>query len=186
MTIITRLLSAAALAGVAATPAAAQYPYPYPQPQPYPQTYPYPGQGYGQNVIGSVIDQMLGNRYNVTERRAVSQCAGAAVAQAQNQYRAYGQGYQQGYGGYPQAYPQGIAAPMMRVTAITQVDRRSSGLRVRGLIDSGFGGYGGYGGYNQYQNQAYATGDLSFRCNVDWRGYVTNIRISRNDAYRGY
>ena len=30
-------------------------------------------------------------------------------------------------------------------------------------------------------------GDLTFRCNVDYRGAVTNVRISRNDGnYRRY
>lgn len=194
MTVFTRIMTTAALAGGLSAPAAAQYPYPqqpYPYPQQYPgypQTYPgYPqqGYGYGQNPVGTIIDQLLGNRYNVTDRRAVSQCAAAAVAQAQNQYRGYGY-QQQGYGGQGYAYGQGFAAPMMRVTAITDVQRRSSGLRVRGLIATG-AGYGAYGqGYGGYQNQAYATGDLTFRCNVDYRGVVTNVRLSRNDNYRRY
>ena len=180
MTRFAILLTAGAAAAVGiAAPAAAQYPYP--QPYPYPQTYPgYPQQGYGQNVVGSIIDQLLGNRYNVTDRQAVSQCASAALVQAQNQYRGYGQG---GYGGYGQGgyggyggYPQGIAAPAMRVTAITDVQRRQYGLRVRGLISSGYGG--GYGQYG-YQGQGYATGDISFRCNVDYRGYVSDVRINR-------
>jgi len=40
------------------------------------------------------------------------------------------------------------------------------------------GGYGGqgYGG-------GYGGGDLSFRCDVDYRGYVSNVRI---DRYRRY
>lgn len=192
MTSLARFLTAAAAAGTLAAPAAAQYPYPQPYPQQYPgypQQYPgYPQQGYGGSVIDQVIGQLLGNRYNVTDRRAVSQCASAAMVQAQNQYRGQGYGgYQQGYGGYPQAYgygQQGIAVPPMRVTAITAVERRQSGLRVRGLIDSGFGGYGGGYGQYGYQNQGYATGDLTFRCNVDYRGYVTNVRISRNDQFR--
>jgi hypothetical protein len=192
MTSLARLLTAAAAAGTLAAPAAAQYPYPQPYPQQYPgypQQYPgYPQQGYGGSVIDQVIGQLLGNRYNGTDRRAVSQCASAAMVQAQNQYRGYGQqgygGSQQGYGGYPQAYGQGIAVPAMRVTAITSVERRQTGLRVRGLIDSGFGGYGGGYGQYGYQNQAYATGDLTFRCNVDYRGYVTNVRISRNNNRR--
>jgi hypothetical protein len=182
-----RLLGAAAIAASVAVPAAAQY---YPQPQPYPQQYPqyppqypqtYPGYGYNQGYTGNpvtdIIDQLLGNRYNVTDRQAVRQCARAATTQAQNQYRGYGQNY----GGYDQryGYQQGIAAPMMRVTAITDVQRRSNGLRVRGLISTGYGGYG-------YRNQGYAAGDLSFRCNVDYRGYVTNVRISPSGAYRRY
>ena len=67
----------------------------------------------------------------------MGQCAQAAVAQAQNQYRGGYNGYQQPYQ-YGQGYGQGFAAPAMRVTAITQVERRSYGLRVRGLIDSGY------------------------------------------------
>jgi hypothetical protein len=199
----------AALSGVAA-PAVAQTAYPYPQqyPQTYPQTYPqqgyqqgygYPNQGYAQNPVGQIIDQLLGNRYNVTDRTAVSQCASAAIVQAQNQYRGYGQGYagQQGYGAQGYAGQQGYGA--MRVTAITDVQRRSNGLRVKGTISSGMGyggnggyggqgyagqGYGGqgYGGQQAYGNRGY--GDLSFRCNVDYRGVVTGIRIDRSNNYR--
>ena len=194
MKMLTLLAAGAASIAVAA-PAAAQYPYPT---QPYPQTYPgypgYPGyqQPYGGNVIDQVIGQLLGNRYNVTDRSAIARCASAAMVQAQQQYRggfsgygAYGQGYGQGYS----PYGQGITVPGMRVTAITDVQRRSNGLRVRGLIDSGFSGYGGYGGQPYggygYQNQGYAAaGDLSFRCNVDYRGAVTNVRINRANTYR--
>lgn len=171
-----KIIAAGAAAIAIAVPAAAQtpYPYPYPYPQQYPQQYPgYPGQPYGGTVIDQVIGQLLGNRYNVTDRRAVSQCASAAMAQAQYQYRNYGYGYQQGYG-------QPIAAPAMRVTAITSVERRSGGVRVRGLIDSGFGGYGNQYGYG-YGNQAYAAGDLSFRCNVAYTGQVTNVRVTRTN-----
>ena len=185
-----RILTAAAIIGVAA-PVTAQTPYPYPQsyPQPYPQQYPpgysYPQQGYGQNVFGQMIDQLLGNRYNMTDRTAIQRCASAAVAQATAQYRprsAYGQpyGYNQGYG-YQHGYNPAMA---MRVTAITDVQRRQNGLRVSGLLDSR-AGYPPYGQAYGYQNRGYAaTGDLTFRCNVDYRGVVTNVRIRRNTAYR--
>jgi hypothetical protein len=196
MTIRTHYLAAAAALGVVAVPAAAQY---SPYPQAYPQTYPqqaYPGYaqpgyaygqpGYGQqNPVAAIINQLLGNRYNVSDRTAVSQCASAAMVQAQAQYRGqnyYQQGYNNrpGYGGYGQNF----AAPAMRVTAITEVERRNRGLRVKGLMSSGYGaGYGGQYGYG-YQNNAYAAGDLSFRCNVDYRGAVTNVKISRNTNYR--
>lgn len=197
-----RFLAAAGAVGSLAAPAAAQYAYPYPQtypqqvPQPYPgqpgygysqgygQPYAYGQQGYGGTAIDQIIGQLLGNRYNVSDRAAVSQCANAAMVQAQNRYRGYN--YQQRYGS-PQGYgyPQGIAAPSMRVTAITDVQRRSNGLRVSGLMSSGYGGYGGYGGQYGYQDRAYASGDLSFRCFVDYRGTVTNVRIGRNNGYRG-
>ena len=192
MTRLAKTLAAAALAAAIAAPAAAQYQYPYPQPypQPYPPTgypgqpYPgqtYPGQPYGGGVIEGVIGQLLGNRYNVTDRRAVSQCANASLSQAQNQYRGNNP-----YGGYGGGYGQQQYTPNfnMRVVGITNVERRSSGLRVSGLIDSGLW-YGQYG--NQYWNQGNLNprhGDLTFRCNVDYRGYVTNVRIRRNDGWR--
>lgn len=205
------LAAAAAIAGVA-TPAAAQTTYPYPQqgyPQQYQQTYPQSGygqaygQGYAQNSVGQIIDSLLGNRYQANDRSAVTQCAAVALAQASRQYSGYGQGYggqgyNQGYAG--QAYNQGYNANM-RVTAITDVQRRSNGLRVRGLISSGMVyGNQGYGaqsynpGYTQgysgqgYANRGYAgAGDLSFRCNVDYRGVVSNVRIDRNATnYRRY
>jgi hypothetical protein len=88
----------------------------------------------------------------------------------------YGNRYNPGYGnnGYGHAYN-----GAMRVTSITDVQRRNNGLRVSGTMSSGerFSG--------QYANHAYAGGDVSFRCNVDYRGQVTNIRIGRNTAYRG-
>ncbi|MEO7751577.1 MAG: hypothetical protein ABIS09_09685, partial [Sphingomicrobium sp.] len=63
------------------------------------------------------------------------------------------------------------------------------GVRVKGTINSGYGGYAGQNGYqNGYQNSAY--GDLNFRCNVDYRGVVSNVRIDRNTntygTYRRY
>ena len=196
---VTRFLTAAVAIGAISAPAFAQTGYPqYPQ---YPQTYPqqgygYPGQqGYGGGGgIEQVINQLLGNRYNVTDRQAVRQCAAAAAQQAAAQYGprygGYQQGYQQGYGQQGYGYD-----PMrtMRVTAITNVERRNSGLRVSGLLDSrrGYGGQYGPGSYTQgygggYQGQGYAGGDLSFRCNVDYRGAVTNIRIRPTRAWRRY
>ena len=65
----------------------------------------------------------------------------------------------------------------MRVTAITDVQRRNNGLRVSGTMSSGYGGQ--YGGQYGYQNRSYAAGNVSFRCNVDYRGAVTNVRIGR-------
>ena len=98
MTMLRNILTAAAVIGGLAAPAAAQYPYPAPVPQPapgqpgygyYPPQPGYPQQGYGYNndPISQVINQLLGNRYNVSDRTAVSQCASAAVQQASAQYR---------------------------------------------------------------------------------------------------
>jgi hypothetical protein len=205
MRTLSLLAAAAAFVGVAA-PAAAQY---YPAPQPYPgqpgynypqqgypqqgypqqgypqQGYGYPQQGYGypqqQQGIGGIIGQLLGNRYAVNDRTAITQCASAASAQAARQYRpryANHYGNQYGYNGYPAGYS--------RVTAITNVQRRgNSGLRVTGLIDSGVNGYRQQQPYgNAYgYNQQYAQGDLTFSCNVNYRGQVTNIRLNRTRGY---
>ena len=201
-TALTAAAAAGAIAAGFAAPAAAQY-YP-PYPQPYPQNYPpgyYPQQQYGygnQGTMGQIIDQLLGNRYNVTDRAAVSRCASVAVQQAQARYTPYGydQGYPgQGYPGQGYAYSQRYHS--IRVTAITSVERRSNGLRIRGLLDSGRNGYGngyGYGYGNQgypgqgypnqgYGAQGYAYGDLTFRCTVDYRGYVSDVKIDRNRGY---
>lgn len=192
-------LAAAAAVGGLAAPLAAQSPYPYgyqqPVQQPYPgqpgygygyqqgysaypqQNYGYGQQGYAQNPVEQIIGQLLGNRYNVSDRQAVSQCASAAMTQAVAQYgnNGYGNnGYGQRYGnnGYNRGYTNA-----MRVTSITSVERRNNGLRVSGTMSSGarFSG--------QYADPRYAAGDVSFRCNVDYRGAVTNIRIGRNMAY---
>ena len=194
MTDLTRLLAVAAAFGSVAVPAAAQYnPYPnqpgydypsypgqeYPE-QTYPgQSYPtpsypgeaYPGygynQGYGGNPVVDIIDQLLGNRYSVTDRQAIHQCARAATEQARAQYGGYGNSY---------GYNQGFAAPSLRVSSITEVERRSNGLRVRGTLSTGYQGQ--YRDSYGYPGQG--SGDVSFRCNIDYRGVVTDIRI------RGY
>ena len=119
----------------------------------------------------------------MTDRQAVRRCTRAVEAQALQQYRgAYGQqAYGQGYNGYRQ----NIAAPAMRVTSITDVQRRTNGLRVRGTLSTGYAGQ--YGGQYGYQNPQYARGDLNFRCNVDYRsGQVTDIRVGRGSDYRRY
>jgi hypothetical protein len=183
MTHFAKLFTAAALVGTAAAPAAAQY-YPQPLYPQYPQQYPhypqqtYPGYGYPGttgNPVTDIIDQLLGNRYNVTDRQAVRQCARAAASQASSQY---GGAYNQGYGGYGQRYGQGYGQGYgaMRVTAITDVQRRSNGLRVTGLLSSGYGNQA-YGQAYGYNNRGYGAGQLSFRCNVDYRGAVTGLRV---------
>ena len=181
MTIRIQTLAAAAAIGAVAVPAAAQtaYPYGYPQQAPhqaYPgspqQSYGYGQQGYTQNPVQQVIDGLLGNRYNVTDRQAVSQCASAAMTQAAAQFGNNGSAQRYGNNRYNRSYNNA-----MRVTSITDVQRRSNGLRVVGTMGSGerFSG--------PYANHAYAAGDVTFRCNVDYRGAVTNVRIGRNMAY---
>src|SRR4051794_9281077 len=150
MTIRTHYFAAAAAIGALAVPAAAQtaYPYGYQQqyqqvPQPYAgqpgygyaqQGYPGYNQGYAQDPVSQIINSLLGNRYNVNDRQAVSQCASAAMSQAQAQYGSrYNHG--DGNGGYNRGHNNA-----MRVTSITAVQRRNNGLRVSGLMSSGYAG----------------------------------------------
>jgi hypothetical protein len=111
------------------------------------------------------------------------------MSQAQAQY---GNRYNQGYGnryneGYRNNGDNRGYNHAMRVTSITGVQRRNNGLRVSGLMSSGYAGqYGNqYGDQSRGYAQAYAAGDLSFRCNVDYSGQVTNVRIGRTNSYRG-
>jgi len=177
---IVKFLATAAAVGCVAAPAASQY-YPQQSNPQYQQAYPqqaYPGYGYNQgsgynqgtgNPVADIIDSLLGNRYNVTDRQAVRQCANAAMAQASQQYGGYG------YNGGG-----------MRVTAITDVQRRGNGLRVSGTMNSGAGygrqygyqnGYGDRDRQNSYQNRGHVGSALSFRCNVANNGAVTGVRI---------
>lgn len=67
-----------------------------------------------------------------------------------------------------------------RVLAVTQVNPRRSTVRVRGLATSGRNiGYGPYG-VGAYGALAYNyQPDLSFSCNVDYRGFVRDVDINR-------
>lgn len=224
--ILAATVAAGAVAVPAVAQSSYPYPYAQPVPQPYPgqpgygyqqpgqgypgQGYAQPGYGYpsqqayGANPIEQIIGQLLGNRYGVSDRTLVSRCAAAAVTQAQRQYAPRYDGYgQPPYGnayGHNQPhnphYGYNGAHSQMRVTAITDVQRRSGnrGLRVTGRMSSGmhampYGqpGYGQQGyGYQAQVDPRYAqAGDLSFRCNVDSRGTVSAVRVSRySPGYR--
>jgi hypothetical protein len=184
----------------------AQYPSAqYPTSQYPTEQYPTGQYPSGQNSIAQAIDSLLGNRYQASsDRRAVSQCASAALAQATARYGMNGYAGSEGYAGYVGAYRPGATgvpgypgiATSMRISAITDVQRRYNGMRVKGLIDSGVNYRGGYGGQAYdgagYGGQPYAThnpthNDLSFRCNLDNRGIVTSMRVERNTTtYRRY
>lgn len=188
MMAVTKILAGGAglAALVSAAPAAAQY---------------YPGYGYGnQNVLGQVLGQILGgNQYGrQNDRVLVDRCAAAVQQRINQQFGAqygnpygYGSPYGGGYGGqygYGNAYGQG------RVLGVTRVDRRASMLRVRGTATAnanagyGYGSpYGGspYGGYGSY-GYAQPAGELAFKCDIDYRGYIRDIDINRNRAAYGY
>jgi hypothetical protein len=73
------------------------------------------------------------------------------------------------------------------VLGITRVDRKSYGLKVRGVASSGYRGYEGYGrpGYGNYGYNAGA--DLSWSCEVRFDGRIRDIDVNRRSAsWRGY
>ena len=130
------------------------------------QYYPGSGYPYGGNPVGQVINQVLGggygyNGYGANGQVGVNQCA-AAVQQR------LGGGYgNNGYGGG-------------RVLGISRVEpRNNGGLTVRGVATSGR--YAGYG-YGSSQGQV----DLTWKCRVDYRGYVSDIDINRAQSNYGY
>ena len=177
MLALTKILAGgvglAALASAA--PAAAQY-------------YPGPGYGYNNNVVGQVLGQILnpygqgyGYNYGGNDRYLIDRCAGAVQQRINSRYGGYQPyGQQYGYGGYGyNNYGYGGA----RVLGISRVERGNRGLRVRGVATAGTTAGYGYGnpyGYNQ-------AGEFTFKCNVDYRGRITDIDLDRNRyAYRRY
>ena len=165
----------AAAALMSAAPAAAQY---------------YPGYGYGNqggNVIGQVLNQVLGGGYGgygggygqgMNQQAAVNQCA-AAVQQRLS--GGYGAGYAPygGYGAYGNAYGQSGA----RVLGISRVEPRSNGgLTVRGVASSGMNAGYAYG----YNGQAQGQVDLTWKCKVDYRGFVSDVDINRANRTNAY
>ena len=67
-----------------------------------------------------------------------------------------------------------------RVLNVTQVTTRRNSVVVRGLASSGMNrGYGQYG-YGAYGAVGYAyQPDLSFKCTVDYRGYIRDVDVNR-------
>lgn len=140
-----------------ASPAAAQY---------------YPNYGYGYNnggIVGAIVNSVVGgNQYGYgnnggNDRFAVDQCTRAV-----QQRLGGGYGYNNGYNGGG------------RILGITSVERKNSGLRVRGVASAG-GNYGGGYGYNN------AGANLTFSCKVNYNGRITDIDLDRqNYGYNNY
>ena len=152
MRTMTKILAGAAgiAAFAAASPAAAQYYY---------------GQPYG-NAYG----------YQANAAQMAAQRCSAAVQNRLNQ-RGYGRN---GINGILGAVLGAQTYNSARVLQVTQVNPRRSSVRVRGLATSGrSNGYGPYGvGAYGAAGYGYAP-DLSFSCNVDYRGYITDVDINR-------
>lgn len=167
METFTRIFAGAAAAAMIGSwaPAAAQ-----PYPMPYGYNSGMPGGAYG---------------YNGQYQMAVSQCSSAV-----NQRLG---------GGYANGAPYGVAGAYGtpaggRVVGITHVDTHLNGyIRVKGVASSGYGGAGAYGpgggyggpyagysgyggGYGGYGGYAGAP-DMSFKCDIDYRGYIRDIHL---------
>jgi len=118
--------------------------------------------GYGYPPYGNAYGY-----YGNNTELAVQQCTAAVQSRLSN--RAGISGILGGVLGAPVATG--------RVLSVTQVNPRDNAtVRVRGLANSGYSpyGYGAYGaaGYG-YQP------DLSFKCDVDYRGRIRDIDINR-------
>ncbi len=185
-----------AAAALASAPALAAAQPAAPQPAPAPFVAPAP--------VREVVDRQLGARYGASDKEAVARCVTAALAQGAILYGVNGYAGTDGYAAYAGAYRPGAAgvpgfpgiATNMRVTAITAVQRRPDGMRVKGLIDSGVDYRGARDG-QAYQGpgrggQPYATrhpsnNDLMFRCNLDLAGLVSSLHVERHTTtYRRY
>jgi hypothetical protein len=161
MRIMTKILAGAAgmAAIAAAAPAGAQY-YGYGY-SPYTYSRPY-SSPYGYNSYA----------YGVNPAAASQQCTAAVQSRL-----------------YNRASIGGILGAILganttgRVVAVTSTTPTRSGMRVRGLASSGRYAYNNYGPYGVGAYGAlgygYNAADLSFRCDVDYRGYVRDVDINR-------
>ena len=152
------LAGAAGLAALTAAPAAAQY---------------YPGYGYGTQY-GAPYGYAYG--YNQNTTNVLAQRCTAAVQQRLYTRTSRGTGLSGILGTILGANVQAQG----RVLNVTQVTPTRSTLRVRGLATSGramaYNPYGvGYYGSTAYGMQP----DLSYKCDIDYNGYIRDIDINR-------
>lgn len=152
---MTKFLAAgAAIAALAAAPAAAQYGYGYQAPQ----------YGYG---YGAPYGNAYGYQANATTA-AAQRCSAAVQQRLQTRV-----GLSSILGAVL-----GARATGGRVLQVTNVNPRRNMIRVRGLANSG-SNYGAYG-VGAYGAVGYGyQPDLSFKCDVDYNGYVRDVDIMR-------
>ena len=158
-TMIKMLAGAAGLATFAAAPAAAQYPYGY-------------NNGYGQYGYNNGYNNYA---YGMNTNAAAQQCSAAVQNRLANRTSLGG------IIGSLVGIPVGTYG---RVLAITSTTPTRYGMRIRGLASSGrtaYNGYGPYGAgaYGALGYNGYGGADLSFRCDVDPRGFVRDVDINR-------
>ncbi|HEX5258406.1 MAG TPA: hypothetical protein VFW35_06460 [Sphingomicrobium sp.] len=158
MRMMTKMLTGAAgLAAIAAAaPAAAQY-------------YPSYNSPYGYNSYNNY------GAYGVNAGAAAQQCTAAVQNRLANRTSL----------GSILGSLVGIPARTYgRVLSVTNETPTRNGMRIRGLASSGryaYNSYGPYGvgAYGALGYGANAGADLSWRCDVDYRGFVRNVDINR-------
>ena len=167
-TTLKLLAGAAGLAAMTAAPAAAQY---------------YPSYGYGTQYgtpygYGTQYGAPYGYAYgyNANQTNALAQRCTAAVQQRLYTRTTRGTGIS----GILRAILGANVQAQGRVLNVTQVTPNRSTLRVRGLATSGramaYNPYGvGYYGSTAYGSQP----DLSYKCDIDYNGYIRDIDINR-------
>ena len=148
-TMMKLLAGAAGLASVAAPAAAQYYPYGY-------NSYSRYGAYGNANVAAQQCSAAVQNR--LSSRTSLAGIIGSLVG-----------------------IPTGTYG---RVVAITSERPTRYGMRIHGLASSGRMAYNGYGPYGvgAYGSLGYGyanAADLSFKCNVDYRGYVRDVDIHR-------
>ena len=122
------------------------------------QYYPYNSYGYGMNSNAAAQQCSAAVQNRLYSRTSLGSILGSLV-------------------GVPER-------PKGTIVSITSSTPTRYGMRVRGLASSGRYAYNSYGpyGYGAYGALGYrynAAADLSWRCDVDYRGYVRNVDINR-------
>ena len=119
--------------------------------------------------------QPYGNAYGYYNNSAANMAAQRCTAAVQSRLHTRTNG-----GGLLGAILGVNTATSGRVLNITQVTPRRNSVVVRGLASSGMNrGYGPYG-YGAYGAVGYAyQPDLSFKCTVDYRGYIRDVDVNR-------
>ena len=153
----TFLAGGAGLAALAAAaPAAAQYQYGYS---------PYGYSPHGYSAYGMVNPNV-----------ATQQCTAAVQQRLYNRTS---------IGGILGVFLGGNTMSNARVLSVTRVTPTSTGMRVRGLASSGRFAYNPYSspyGMGAYGSLGYGyaqAADLSFKCDVDYRGFIRDVDIDR-------
>jgi hypothetical protein len=150
----TMIAGGAGLAALAAAaPAAAQYGYARP--------YGYSQYGYGYGAANTSV--------------ATQQCTAAVQNRLYNRTS---------IGGILGAVLGANTMSNARVLGVTRVTPSNGFIRVRGIASSGRMAYNNYSpyGYGAYGALGYGynqSADLSFKCDVDYRGYVRDVDINR-------